>query len=90
MQRVNRLLAEDPELRRKLESSTAGFVEKRDGCCAEEPLRHPGGGPERVKCLHAHLAHHLVTGDNPVGEMVWEALSGADPDIAVDALPPCV
>jgi hypothetical protein len=30
----------------------------------------PGG----VKCLHAHLAHYLAGGDNPVGEEVAAAL----------------
>ena len=27
----------------------------------------PGGGPDRIKCLHAHLAHELADGPNPVG-----------------------
>lgn len=30
-----------------------------------------GGMPGRVKCLHALYAHHLATGDNPLGE--WAA-----------------
>lgn len=35
------------------------------------------GGVEdsnKIKCLHAHYAHFLATGKNPVGEMVAEAL----------------
>jgi uncharacterized protein len=26
-----------------------------------------GGMPGHIKCLHVHAAHHLATGDNPVG-----------------------
>lgn len=29
-----------------------------------------------VKCLHAHYAHYLATGKNPVGEMVDRKISG--------------
>jgi len=28
------------------------------------------GSPHRVKCLHAHLAHFLARGGNPIGEAV--------------------
>lgn len=31
-----------------------------------------GGMPDRVKCLHSLYAHHLATGDNPVGAWVAE------------------
>lgn len=34
-----------------------------------------GGMPERVKCLHVHEAHHLATGDNPVGRRTHERLT---------------
>jgi hypothetical protein len=30
--------------------------------------------PRRVKCLHVHLAHHLATGDNPMGAYAADAL----------------
>ncbi len=30
----------------------------------------PGGGPRRVKCLHAHVAHELADPPNPVGALV--------------------
>lgn len=29
----------------------------------------PGGGPDRVKCLHAHTAHELAGGNNPIGAL---------------------
>ena len=46
-------------------------------------LRDTGVGglrfPTQVKCLHAHLAHALSGGDNPIGRRVIDALaSGAD------------
>jgi len=28
------------------------------------------GKLDKIKCLHAHLAHYLATGNNPVGEIV--------------------
>jgi len=50
----------------------------------EPPVRrgHPGGGGTvggRVKCLHAHTAHQLVTGDNPAGAAVVAHLEWVDP-----------
>ena len=33
-----------------------------------------GGMPDRVKCLHAHVAHELATGCNPFGREALEAL----------------
>jgi len=72
---INKRLAEDLEFLRALRESTAKYCSARDGGGAKSDLRHPGGGPEHVKCLHAHLAHHLVTGDNPVGAWVVEQLA---------------
>lgn len=34
-----------------------------------------GGMPYRVKCLHALVAHALVTGANPVGNMALSAVN---------------
>ncbi|MFI5036032.1 MAG: DUF501 domain-containing protein [Acidimicrobiales bacterium] len=43
-----------------------------------------GGTRRGVKCLHAHLAHHLAGGVDPVGALVAEAL--ALPDlVTIDA-----
>jgi hypothetical protein len=33
---------------------------------------------EGVKCLHAHYAHYLVTGNNPLGEIVDKLISGIE------------
>jgi hypothetical protein len=79
MRKINERLGSDEKLRRELQHSTDRYLQTRD---AIEPLGlggHPGGGPGRLKCLHAHTAHHLVAGDNPVGRLVLEQLAWADP-----------
>lgn len=60
-------LDEDRAFRGRLERALGALRARRD---AHEVITEsggpPGGGPGRVKCLHAHLAQHLVDG-NPVG-----------------------
>jgi uncharacterized protein len=76
----NKRLREDHDLHQALELSIAAYIEARD---RREPLgsaTHPGGGPDRVKCLHAHTAHHLVTGANAAGAAVLEELAWTDPE----------
>jgi hypothetical protein len=77
--RLNERLAADPAMSSELARSTDGYLRRRDALDPLGASKHPGGGPERVKCLHAHVAHHLVTGDNPVGAATLEALSWTDP-----------
>jgi hypothetical protein len=87
MAELNERLAADPTMASELASCTERYVARRD---AIEPLgasQHPGGGPDHVKCLHAHVAHHLVTGDNPVGAAALEALAWTDPPESCIALP---
>lgn len=45
---------------------------------SEGPRPHGGVGGTRagVKCLHAHYAHHLAGGDDPVGRWVAAQLAG--------------
>lgn len=80
MAKMNSSLASDTQLRLALQKSIDRYVAMRDEI---EPLGakgHPGGGPDRVKCLHAHVAHHLMTGDNPVGEAALAELAWQDPE----------
>lgn len=79
MAEVNRRLAEHGDLFESLKSSTEALVSRRNDLEVLGPADHPGGGPERIKCLHAHTAHHLVSGDNPVGEAALVALQWEDP-----------
>ncbi|MFN2526678.1 MAG: DUF501 domain-containing protein [Actinomycetota bacterium] len=64
-------LGAEPSLRRRLGGAIARYRNRRD---AYEKLdidakAPPGGGPERVKCLHAHLGHHLADPPNPIGAL---------------------
>lgn len=80
MARLNERLLQDAEIQAALDRSTRRYQEARDALEAIDSQGHPGGGPDRVKCLHAHTAHHLVTGDNPVGRAVLAELSWKDPE----------
>ena len=63
-------LAQEPGLKRRFAAAIARYLERRDKReridDADSP---PGGGPDRVKCLHAHLAHEIADGPNPVGAL---------------------
>jgi hypothetical protein len=53
-----------------------------------EPLEDsgatPGGGPDRIKCLHAHLAHEIADPPNPIGAATLAATGWPD------CVAPCV
>ena len=61
-------LGSDEDLRDRLESAVKRLVTRRD---THERITDsggpPGGGPDRVKCLHAHVAHELADPPNPAG-----------------------
>lgn len=84
MERLNERLSEDPALKERLSVAVDAYRAARDVHEVLDPVpAPPGGGPDRVKCLHSHLAHQLVDA-NPVGALV---LSEAGfPDCRV----PCV
>lgn len=85
MQELNDRLQTDEGFRARFDAANADYVARRDKHHRLEGAGGVGGGPvDRVKCLHAHLAHHLVCGGNPVGEWVLEQIG--------DVLhqPPCV
>jgi len=75
---LNRRLASEPDLAAAHAATGARYVALRDRLGAPtEPLPgSPGAGglPDRVKCLHVHVAHHLATGDNPIGSTALDAL----------------
>jgi hypothetical protein len=79
-------LATDDDLAARYRSAYVDYLARRD---AIEPLGvtvAAGGMPDRVKCLHVHVAHALAVGPgvNPFGD---EALALLD-DWGVDG--PCV
>jgi hypothetical protein len=85
MNGLNERLADDPDFRVAFDAASADYVKRRDAIHRLEGAGGVGGGPfDRVKCLHAHLAHHLVCECNPVGAWVCEQIGD------VFSPPPCV
>jgi uncharacterized protein len=82
MRTLARRLAAEPDLRRACEAAHLDYLTRRAAAARAagvEPLppgtQSAGGLPDRVKCLHALVAHELaVPGSNPLGR---EALRAA-------------
>lgn len=76
--RVEAMLAEDERVRAALADAHARYAEDRARDVPSDAVRVPSGGIAGiatgplagVKCLHAHLAHHLVDRRNPIGAHV--------------------
>jgi hypothetical protein len=82
---VTERLARDASLKGRLAAALDRYRTRRDSHTRiEESGGPPGGGPERVKCLHAHVAHELAGGDNPVGSLTLAATGWPD------CVAPCV
>ncbi len=81
MRQMQRWLAEDPALRRACLAAHADYLARRDEAAQAagvDPLppgtQSAGGMPDRVKCLHALVAHELAApGANPLGREAAEA-----------------
>jgi hypothetical protein len=69
MASVNAELEDGHALRRRFGLALDRYASRRDGHERLDGVSSPGGGPDRVKCLHAHLAHQLADPPNPVGAM---------------------
>jgi hypothetical protein len=75
-------LGDDQGLRAAYTAAHEDYLRRRDQAAREEgiePLppgtQSAGGMPERVKCLHALIAHELaVPGSNPFGREALDAL----------------
>jgi len=63
---VNRRLAADSAFTDRVQSAEDRYVSRRNDLAPTEGAQ-PGGGADRIKCLHAHLAHELADAPNPVG-----------------------
>lgn len=56
--------------RRRLEEALDAVAARRDAHeVIEDPGAPPGGGPDRIKCLHAHTAIELAGIADPVGSI---------------------
>ena len=78
-------LSADVRLKKRFSAAIARYRTRR----AElEPIEDagapPGGGPDRVKCLHAHLAQQLADPPNPIGAQTLAAAGWPD------CIAPCV
>jgi uncharacterized protein len=68
MTELSEKLLRDDAMRGRLEEAIEQYLGRRDSHEVLPDAGAPqGGGPDRVKCLHAHLAHELADGPNPVG-----------------------
>ncbi|WP_027341689.1 DUF501 domain-containing protein [Hamadaea tsunoensis] len=69
-------LAEDPELADAYRRAHEDYLSRREAVGHVEEVAgvSAGGMPDRVKCLHVHLAHALAAGPgvNPFGDEVIE------------------
>lgn len=73
MGRLNERLRTDEQLASAYAGAAERYVAARNALGGPLPRDDAAGGmPARVKCLHALYAHHLATGDNPVGAWVGE------------------
>jgi hypothetical protein len=104
MREMQERLAGDPKLRAAYTAAHEDYLRRRDEAARDEgvePLppgtQSAGGMPERVKCLHALVAHELaVPGANPFGREALDALpewwrsgscvaAGDDPEAGTEA-----
>jgi hypothetical protein len=78
MRDMQQRLATDPDLRAAQQAAHRDYLDRRAAAAGVEPLppgmQSAGGLPERVKCLHALVAHELaVPGANPLGREAADA-----------------
>ncbi|MEY3073293.1 MAG: hypothetical protein RLZZ353_1489 [Actinomycetota bacterium] len=76
---LNERLVAEPDLAAAQAAASERYVAFRDRLGAPDPplpgAPTAGGLPDRVKCLHVHVAHHLATGDNAVGALALDELT---------------
>ena len=79
MNEVNDRLGRDDPLHERVVRALDRYRARRDAHeVIEDSGSPPGGGPDRVKCAHAHAAHELAGGHNPVGAAALAAAGYPD------------
>jgi hypothetical protein len=89
VRQMERRIEEDDRFAEAHRAAMAAYAAERDALIEKDRHRHDptggvGGATAGVKCLHAHYAHHLARGINPVGA---ETAAGVEP---LDCVAPCV
>jgi len=78
MRDMQERLSTDPALAQHYEKAHEDYLSRREAVEQVEEIAKisAGGMPDRVKCLHVHLAHALAAGPgvNPFGDEVREAV----------------
>ncbi len=79
MRDLNDLLASSADLEDRLRQSVDRLRSRRDEhAVVSDGGSPPGGGPDRVKCLHAHVAQELSDPPNPIGGLVLAQVGWPD------------
>ena len=79
MAEMTETLGRDEGLRGRLAEAVDRYRARRDShLVIKESGGPPGGGPDRVKCLHAHVAHELADPPNPIGARTLAATGWPD------------
>jgi hypothetical protein len=89
MREMTERLAADPRLATEYAAAHADYLTRRDAIAVLPDRSSAGGMPDRVKCLHALVAHELaVPGENPLGrEALAELVDWGAAGPCVEAAP---
>ncbi|MQA84737.1 MAG: DUF501 domain-containing protein [Streptosporangiales bacterium] len=90
MREMTERLRDDPSLAARYRAAYRDYLERRDAIERLPGAPGVGGMPDRVKCLHALVAHELAApGTNPFGREALEALPRwwADGPCVAESLP---
>jgi uncharacterized protein len=72
-------LTNRPDLRARLAAAIDRYIAGRNEMAEiDDSGTPPGGGPDKVKCLHAHTAHELAEPGNPIGALALERTGWPD------------
>jgi hypothetical protein len=78
MREMQQRLSTDPELAERYAKAHRDYLDRRQAVADVPEIAQvsAGGMPDRVKCLHVHLAHALAVGRgvNPFGDEVRDAV----------------
>jgi uncharacterized protein len=76
MREMTERLGSDPELADAYRRAHESYLAERDAIESLGTTFSGGGMPDRVKCLHVHVAHALAAGPgvNPIGDETLTAL----------------